>query len=69
MVVISNNRDNDNETNAQVFKSIRSLMHRKPSSWQAKAWIAKELDKKRRVVADIIKFPTKNFQATPMMDA
>lgn len=48
MVVISNNRDNDNETNAQVFKSIRSLMHRSPLSWQAKAWIAKELEKKKR---------------------
>ena len=48
MVIVSNNRDNDNETNAQIFKSIRNLMHRKPTSWQSKAWIAKELEKKKR---------------------
>ena len=48
MVIVSNNRDNDNETNAQIFKSIRNLMYRKPTSWQAKAWITKELTKKRR---------------------
>jgi cytidylate kinase len=48
MIIVSNNRDNDNETNAQIFKSIRNLMHKKPTSWQAKAWISKELGKKRR---------------------
>ena len=47
-VVVDNNRDNDNETNAAVFKVIRRLMSRKPSTWQAKAWIRKELDKKKR---------------------
>ncbi len=47
-VRLTNNKNNDNETNAQIFKAVRNLMHRKPSSWQAKAWIAKELDKKRR---------------------
>ena len=47
-VRVTNNRDNDNETNAQIFKAVRGLIHRKPTSWQAKAWIQKELDKKRR---------------------
>ena len=47
-VRVTNNRDNDNETNAQIFKAVRGLIHRKPTSWQAKAWIQKELEKKRR---------------------
>ena len=47
-VVVDNNRDNDNETNAAVFKEGRRLMRRSPSTWQAKAWIRKELEKKRR---------------------
>jgi len=47
-VIVDNNRDNDNETNAAVFKVIRRLMRRSPSSWQAKAWVRKELEKKRR---------------------
>ena len=47
-VVVDNNRDNDNETNTAVFKEVRRLMRRSPSTWQAKAWIRKELEKKRR---------------------
>ena len=47
-VVVDNNRDNDNETNMAVFKEVRRLMRRSPSTWQAKAWIRKELEKKRR---------------------
>ena len=46
-VIVDNNRDNDNETNAAVFKVIRRLMSRKPSTWQAKAWIRKELAVKK----------------------
>ena len=49
-VRITNNRDNDNETNAQIFKAVRRLMYRKPSSWQAKAWINKELQARKRNV-------------------
>ena len=47
-VVVDNNRDNDNETNTAVFKEVRRLMRRSPSTWQAKAWIRKALEKKRR---------------------
>ena len=47
-VRITNNRDNDNETNAQIFKAVRGLIHRKPTSWQAKAWIQKELEARKR---------------------
>ena len=47
-VIVDNNRDNDNETNTAVFKEVRRLMRRSPSTWQAKAWIRKELEKKRR---------------------
>ena len=47
-VRITNNRDNDNETNAQIFKAVRNLMHRKPTSWQAKGWIQTQLQKKKR---------------------
>ena len=47
-VRVTNNRDNDNETNAQIFKAVRGLIHRKPTSWQAKAWIQKELEARKR---------------------
>ena len=48
MMIVDNSKYNDNETNAVVYKSIRKLLTRPPSTWQAKAWIKKELDKKRR---------------------
>jgi cytidylate kinase len=48
MKVVTNNRNNDNETNAQVYKSIRALLNRPLTSWQAKAWIQKELQAKKR---------------------
>ena len=51
--MVSNNRDNDNETNAMVFKSVRNLIHRKPSSWQAKAWINKELKARDRTKKNV----------------
>ena len=46
--MVTNNKDNDNETNAQIFKSVRGLLNRPPSTWQAKAWIQKELQKRKR---------------------
>ena len=46
--IVTNNKNNDNETNAQVYKSIRSLLNKPLTSWQAKAWIQKELQAKKR---------------------
>ena len=43
MMIVDNSKYNDNETNAVVYKSIRKLLTRPPSTWQAKAWIKKEL--------------------------
>ena len=36
------------KSNAQVYKSIRALLNRPLTSWQAKAWIQKELQAKKR---------------------
>jgi predicted kinase len=47
-VRVTNNKDNDNETNAKIFKAVRGLIHKKPTSWQAKAWIQKELEARKR---------------------
>ena len=48
MKIVTNNKNNDNETNTQVYKSIRSLLNKPLTSWQSKAWIQKELQKKKR---------------------
>jgi len=48
MAIVPNNRDNDNETNAKVYKTIRSFLNKPPATWQAKAWIQTQLQKKKR---------------------
>ena len=48
MKIVTNNKNNDKETNAQIYKNIRALLNQPLKSWQAKAWIQKELQAKKR---------------------
>ena len=46
--VVVDNNDADEDVFVKVFKQIKGLLRKKPSSGIAKNWIANELAKKRR---------------------
>ena len=46
-VILDNNKVAD-DVNPAVYKSIRRMINRKPTSYQAVSWIKRELQKRKR---------------------